>query len=409
LNDNIIEIGNTSKYEFAFVSVWSPSNLFENGERQKKQQAVIVLRNKEKQVHVVHPFANFINHWKWAYKSYNTQKKHAGNIIQFLNFVLVRNNYYKIKSFKELSKDMAIDYLNMLNVKELKRSTIVDYRRTIKEFYRWMEENDITKKAEISSEEMDTNNTFHVILPEKEKLNKLHNLPINYIPLFLEIAKSIAHPIALGIYMQIFGGIRCGEAVNIVRTSIKRSIDGKSMTIHLKENNFRTDLKDLMGSNYVKKNRKQLILSVNNWGIELFNNHINSYSKKDIGNTGALFINRDGRPMSGSSYSYYFKKVKNAFISFLEESDEVNDRILALNLRNSNWLTHIGRGTFTNLIAEEIENPAELMFLRGDSSLESALPYLTKTERVRSKVEEKMNEMQSIYIPKTLNKKTNLT
>ena len=44
-------------------------------------------------------------------------------------------------------------------------------------------------------------------------------------------------------------------------------------------------------------------------------------------------------------------------------------------------------GTFTNLIANEAQNPYEIAHLRGDSSLESALSYMVSTPRMQ-KIEE---------------------
>ena len=69
------------------------------------------------------------------------------------------------------------------------------------------------------------------------------------------------------------------------------------------------------------------------------------------------------------------------------------------------WSTHIGRGTFTNIVAENAENPYEIAHLRGDSSIDSSLTYMVSTERIHKKIEEKFSNMHEEYIPNLISKK----
>jgi len=68
------------------------------------------------------------------------------------------------------------------------------------------------------------------------------------------------------------------------------------------------------------------------------------------------------------------------------------------------WSTHIGRGTFTNIIAEDAENPYEIAYLRGDSNIDSSLTYMVSTERIHKKIEDKFSNMHEIYLPKLISR-----
>lgn len=413
IHNNVINLKNPINYEFITISLWTKclvSNI-------KRQKALIGLRNKNTGFHVIHPLSNFIVNGKWRDKEFNTQRKHANNLVRFLNY-LILNDDFKINDLTELDLALGNKYLESMVNEELRRDTITDAARTLTAFYVWLSQNECLpkiqetyienkKKINISNNKQYYESLFNPILPQRINSNRRHLIPTKYIPLLLEISILYAHPIALGIYLQIFGGLRVGEVVNIKRTQVKTKLNSKDFLFNIKEQQFRTDIKDSSGASYVKKIRKQQVLQIKDWGDILYKDHLEFYKDKDINFTGALFINRDGLPMSGKSYSQYFSKVKEKFLCFLRDYGSVEDRIVAADLRISDWNTHICRGTFTNLIAEEIENPAELMFLRGDSDLLSSLPYLAKTERVRKKVEERLEHMHNEYIPMLVQREKN--
>lgn len=326
-----------------------------------------------------------------------------------MNFLLKNKHELKVYNISDVDIAIGNSFLNQYSFKQKKRNTIIDATRTLTYFYVWLDEQGLLNNVDTafiqSKRQKDSHNSkfyyeslFNPILPKIEKPNKIHMLPIRYVPLFIEMALIYAHPIALGIYFQFFGGLRTGEVVNLKRTEIKKRLDNLDFLLKLKENNLRTDLRDSSGGDYVKKNRTQIVFQINDWGTILQKEHINHYQKLDVNNTEALFINRDGKPMSRKSYDQYFYKLKNKFIDFLLKNGTLEDKIIAMDLKTSNWGTHIGRGSFTNFIAEQIDNPAELMFLRNDSSLESSLPYLIGTNRVKEKVQNSVNNMHTNYL-----------
>lgn len=83
-----------------------------------------------------------------------------------------------------------------------------------------------------------------MVYPQKKIKEIEHILPFEYIPLFLEIASTHTPRIALGIYLQIFGGLRVSEVVNLKRTQISKSIANKELILKIENQNFRTDLKE---------------------------------------------------------------------------------------------------------------------------------------------------------------------
>lgn len=106
--------------------------------------------------------------------------------------------------------------------------------------------------------------------------------------------------------------------------------------------------------------------------------------------------------MSAKSYRQYFNKLKKEFIRLLQQSPNIQDKLLAHHLNISKWSTHIGRGLFSNLLAEIAQNPYDISVPRGDSSILSALSYLKKTSRFKIKLEERVNHMHGNYIPRLI-------
>lgn len=244
---------------------------------------------------------------------------------------------------------------------------------------------------------------YPAILPSQSNKNNEHHFPIKHLPLFFEVANLVAKPIALGLYLQIFGGLRVGEVVNIRRSSIKHSVNKRTIVVDLKENMFRTDLKDSDGANYVKKPRKQSILVIQDWFDQLYEDHMELFLYKE--KTGALFVNRDGKAMSAKSYRQHFEKVKKYFIHCLKNCEDHNDKLLGHHLSMSKWSTHIGRGIFSNMLAEFAENPYDIAVPRGDSSLLSSLRYVKGTVRFREKLEERLSQMYEDYLPRIIDEK----
>lgn len=373
---------------------------------EKKHLCLIAIKDIEKDTYIIHHLSNFIID-KWGYKSFNTQKKHSTNIVKFLNYLISHYPSLKIKNLNELTVKHGSIYLSWLGTNGVSQETVKDAERTLVHFYIWGVNKALLSKVSLpdfkqtKTDHNTFNSPFKVVYPQKKIKEIEHILPFEFIPLFLEIASTHTPRIALGIYFQIFGGLRISEVVNLKRTQVVKAIAKKEFILKVENQNFRTDLKEHVS---VKKTRSQVVLDINGWGAALMRQHLNLYSSKI---TNALFLNTSEQPMSGRSYRQYFEKCKKQLIFTLEESNNIDHRLLAQHLKSIKWSTHIGRGTFTNLIANEAENPYEIAHLRGDSSLESALSYMVSTPRIHKKIENKLDVMHENYIPKLIERSRN--
>lgn len=410
---NIVPFQSRNNIKFITTSVWIDYIIDSKGEvLEKRQVAVIALKNKDAEVDVIHPVSDFILK-KYGHRKYNTQRKHANNLMSFLNYLLTNRKWSNIDCLEELQLSHVNQFLNKLTSEGKSRETVYGADKTLTYFYKWLSDEGCLPNVppELFEQKKRKNqhgliyyeSIFEYLKPSNIGIVKEQSLPIKYIPLLMEIATIVAKPIALGIYFQIFGGLRSGEVVNIKRTQVTRNIKSNDFIVDLQSRHFRSDINDSSGSSYVKKPRKQQIYMIYDWGKALYKEHIELYKPTD--NSNALFVNRDGKAMSGKSYRQYFDKTKRYFINFLADYGDLEARQLASKLRIRRWSTHIGRGTFTNFIAENTENPIEVMYARGDKSIFSSLPYLARTERLRKKMEEKFQHMQGTYIPNLIERR----
>lgn len=369
---------------------------YSNQSVEKKKMALIGIKESRNDLSLIHPLSEFIlDHWK--YMKYNTQKKSASNLITFLNYLRVEKI---INSLEDIELQHCTIFLNSLIMKGNKSSTVKEVERTLILFLIWLSnkryinsDDVIDLKRKFENNKVSNSGLLNVIYSEDDYRPIEHTFPLEYVPLFIETAIKYANPIALGIYFQFFGGLRESEVLNLNRSQIARRINKGDFSVNLKTQNFRTDLEEHPS---VKKPRLQEVLNINNWSFELFQSHINKYSTKD--GTMALFVNRDGKAMSERSYRRYFDIVKKKFIDLLEESSDSDLRMLAISLKHSKWSTHIGRGTYTHMIAEHSTNPIEIAHNRGDSSLDSAIPYFANTSRVYESLRESFQYMHTDYL-----------
>lgn len=396
-------------FKFIMIPVWIEWGTLSDGKVIKKKFAVIALKNLATGTHIIHPLTDFILTY-WQARKFNTQKKHTLNTVKFLNYVLFNRHSIKVHAMSDLNFAHVNKYLNSLTAEGQSRGSVKDSERTLTHFYLWLIDKGVSSldrnrfiKKENQHGKSYYESPFQVVYPEHSPPNVEHSFPIRYIPLLIEIAILVARPIALGIYIQLFGGLRVGEVVNLKRTQLKRRIANGDFLFEVKDQNFRTDLKDSSGSSHVKRPRNQRVLQIREWGESLFNDHIELFGAGS--KTNALFVNRDGKAMSGRSYRQYFDKLKRYFIEYLKTYGDSDDKLIAHHLSMMSWSTHIGRGTFTNMLAEVAENPYDIAFPRGDKSLLSSLSYISRTERLRKKLEDKFHSMHETYIPKLIEKR----
>lgn len=363
---------------------------------------LIILYDNARNIYIVHGISQFIFD-EYGTLKYNSQRVAIDKIIPFLNYM--NNNKIKLP---QLTFHNGENFLNDLSFRGLSRDTVKKYEKVLSRFYYWLSKNKIIRICQseffFNEKNIYERNIKYLSSPFKRIIYNNKQLPIKIqtirlelVPMFLDTAIRETNIIALGVYFQLFGGLRKGAVVNLKKSSLNlHGINGEyGIELNITKNNLRKDLLDSSGSSEVKKQRHQIVLSVgDNLLPYLYKNHMERYTNK---NTLALFTNHNGQAMTGESYEYYFRKLKKAFIKRLLESEDIRLSGYGKVLSTQRWNTHIGRGIFTNLVAESA-NELQLAAIRGDSDTKTSHIYIRTSEATVKKINNSLNEMYSKFL-----------
>lgn len=375
-------------------------------------------------IEIPHPLTSFIVSLS---DSLNTQKKAGYTICSFLNYI-----QYEINNRNDEFIDLKDTGLNGLNwnhgyefltySKEIlcnKRDTLKSKADTLVLLYDYLIDNKVLSNSVILTKTIVINDNgqakevpispfksgrYKFYFGQKEKPNKIKDLDSRLWNIFFETCEEIAPQLKLGTYLQFMGGLRTGEVVNLTIDALDVDYDNEEVYVDIrdrqrelfKDRDVRTD------ASQVKKQRLNQIV-FNPYGdlIPIINNHLKLINDEKIRTKSpyknALFINRDGNPMTGDNYSERFYKVKKAFlekvklISYSEYKE----------LSSAKWGTHIGRGVFTNFIINEgladsptgVPLPRVLADLRGDTSSTSSESYIETRSTIKN-TREKINNLR---------------
>lgn len=233
---------------------------------------LICTRNNETGMVYPHPVSNFIKEdFNNNSFSINSQKKYAEDIKKFLNFVLESiqdedEEFLELydTGIKGLQLIHGAKYLTFLtervNLGEIKPNYVFDADRILTKFFTWLSQQNIIyekfnviyewRKVGKESIQIAKSPFRHYDLsveyPRKEsneriKDRKLHdfgNGRLDLVNLFIRIAELEAPDIALGIAFQFYGGLRRGEVINLMRSSVKEPTANGSgtFTLNIKDN-----------------------------------------------------------------------------------------------------------------------------------------------------------------------------
>lgn len=355
----------------------------------------------------------------------NTQRAYANVFCGFLNYIQKQVNdgnskfdKVKLKGIYALTWEHACSYLKYCkNELHNSRDTVKYKMRFIKNLYKYLiEEGVLDKSVEIKmvskynyklkryttsiANPFTKSSKYRVRLPDEVteySKEKLKDLDERLWLKLLSMCDDICPEIKLGVYMQIMGGLRMGEVVNLTINSlnINKVYDNElekeltEITVDIRNRNNELFDRDVrLDSCQTKKARyNQIILDPLFMLGELYEKHISEINKiKDKTKSkykNALFVNSKGQPMTGSNYSDRFYKLKKAFLEYLEQYSYADFNLLK---NQKKWGTHIGRGIYTNFIIHndlatlpngEVSSRL-LADLRGDSSEDSARDYIEK-------------------------------
>ncbi|MFT8315519.1 MAG: hypothetical protein ABF633_14905 [Clostridium sp.] len=342
-----------------------------------------------------------------------TLKRKAHTVVKFLNYIFFERQYmFKIKTLSKLDIECAYAYLEYYSRTVSKKT----YNRTCRDltnFYFDLASQGIFKNIKIDEfrliEIYDKKTESYRKIPESpfdgipldnttedDKSPILHNIEMQYIPVLLNTALQYTPTIALGIYIQCFGGLRLGEVTNLTRASItpKGGNCLLGMIVNIKHRKLRKDLiHNITSGGSPKKTRRQAIYPYFDTLLsKIYREHIKYLNKIENKNSeNALFLNKRGFPMTGENYRYYFNKLKYKFIKILREAGINSGDDYTVEYANQlefkfKWSTHIGRGIFSNMIGEVADNVLQIAQARGDKRLDSSLTYLQDTTRMEYKL-----------------------
>lgn len=379
---------------------------------QERYRVMIMLENKNTGIKVPHPLTEFLSNYNHLEHSSVIQK--ANYVIPFLNYIFFNDNQsYKLKSLSDITFEHGVDFLNDFSKGNIgrnipNRDTVKIAEKVLTQFYEFLLEKNLLNNSQTML--LCTAEFYHqnkgwikykkspfkgVCYPRNKRSNKLSSIPMELVIAFIDIAIIETPDIVLGIYFQLFGGLRVSEAINLSKNCIEligpNGIYG--MNLDLKKRYFRKNIVNNNGKGGVKKPRLQYIMPIGNILPKLYARHLEIYHKKI--NHEALFINRNNEAMSVCSYYDKFNRLKKAFINSLVKSENPQLKSYAIVLLSKKWSTHIGRGTFSKLVADYTKNPTELAVMRGDTAYESALPYIQGSFGVQKAIEKVMSNFYS--------------
>jgi len=315
----------------------------------------------------------------------------ASLLVRFLNYIFIEAEC-PIESIQELTWQQGVEFLSKLSSQPNGKLQYAEY---LSKFYVFCKQHNMAEIPDYNFEKRTDSayqkyqgNIFkgqYEVKPRKS-VDAIHEIDIAYLPMFFDTAKDVAHDIYLGLFFQFAGGLRASEIVSVEYSSIRFIKDSGTFALSLKleDKDLRPDLSSAFISK-VKRNRTQVVLPIFGDRLEqAYETHKKLYGKES---TSAVFVDKNGNPMTVNTYWKRFNRVKKEFIKRLYECPNMESQMYAVFLESYRWSTHIGRGTYSNIVAQNANNIGEIAVMRGDSSLSSSLPYLNDNRSVEKKVQ----------------------
>ncbi|OOM76466.1 hypothetical protein CLPUN_26980 [Clostridium puniceum] len=374
--------------------------------------AIIVVEDSKTGNQSPHVITHFL--YKTYHKnagSINTELAPARNIVQFLNYILMKketdNAFDDVKGLTDLNINHANSYLEYcVEEKKNLNNTLEIKEMYLSEFYKYLDDEKILKESPTFIPNITTTykgytrtsyrldfmyrKTDEKFLYRKIKRkdmvpkNYMNNynrqeIRLKYIYEFLLIALKEKPEISFAVALQIFAGLRMGEVVNLMKSSLlsqnnkKYGEDGLIILVRDNQDILFPRLKNL-ATVAVKKPRDQACLS-NKLLSYCYKNHINNIIPKlQKGNkSDILFFDIDGNAMSGDTYENRFNELKDIYKGYLLGTNGRYEDYREFS--ETRWGTHICRGIFTNFCHDAGFSVEQTAILRGDSNTHSMSSY----------------------------------
>ncbi|UOW66788.1 hypothetical protein [Paraclostridium bifermentans] len=396
-----------------------------NGEVTKSMKVVIEEQLVTKDGYIISmpsSLTEFITLY-YGKKAISTRRNVGIIICGFLNYVKSKVTEGEDEDFFELKKEglfgleliHASKYLNYcsselknsLETVEQKENILINFysfivrkkilnNKKIKIDYKIVKQSSGSKGKRVYLTPFDDPN-HKVIRPSKKRVanEKRKNMSKKLWKKFLELAEEKTPDIAFGIALQIMGGIRRGEAVNLLLEDVTvyneyydyEECANETFILELNITDRTEELFTPRGiqvdtSSPKKHRRNQPAFDFDDKLNSRWNMHLKLRSEileRTNKKTNALFVDKYGNPMSGNTYRKRFNKVKDVFLYYLKENSYSEYK----KYLNAPWSTHIGRGIFSNICVEiglaninGVPNKRILANLRGDDNSDSCKDYI---------------------------------
>lgn len=387
-------------------------NIKQSGNIIKAQAIMIVLKNNITKETFPHPITHFL--YKFYNRnsgSINTEKAVANVIVPFLNFVL-REVSERKKEFLFVKgiADLRIEHANLflkycVEEKENAITTLMKKEDYISKFYKYLSDQGVLKEKPVFSlltilrdekiievYKLDYSYKKPDITKLRKKVKRKDIVPqsnessvnkqtirLYYIREILLLAKQETPDIAFAIALQIFGGLRKGEVINLTRTALKSQNSSKfgeeGLFVEIRDRQeYLFKRLDNISKEQVKNPRDQSCL-IDPILSYLYKYHMEVVLKKvrNGKNLNALFYDSQGNPISAETFDKRFLKLKASYLGMLlGTKGRYQDY---LDFSQTRWRSHIGRGVFTNMCLDVGYNEKQTAVLRGDKSTKSMEDY----------------------------------
>ncbi|MCW3792636.1 hypothetical protein OM416_13660 [Paenibacillus sp. LS1] len=375
-------------------------------------------------VEIPHPVTDFLQEYRSKTMSLERERQIASLVCQFLNYVREKT----ISGDSDFSKliDQGIYGLNFIHGsrfldyqdeqvnnrgRRVKRSTVDRKEYILTLFYSFFQKRKVishnliiptyrNEKGQLVNASPFTRRRSN---SQREPVRKdLRDFGENRQQIIVELldtacSTKVGKTIALGLAIQVFGGLRRGEVVNLTTSSVMKI--GKSLVVHVQDRQDHLfSHKKNTTKEQVKKERVQDLLP-SEYLIKLYIDHmawLNEYTKKIRPPVkDALFINCSGRALTGKSYEQKFKKIVHKYLKVLLDQDRYDDYTY---LTSKPFNTHTLRGVFTNICLDDLNmSIRETANARGDSSDTTVAAYLDQLTG-RQKMERALGQLAQAVV-----------
>lgn len=222
---------------------------------------------------------------------------------------------------------------------------------------------------------------YQVTYPTKQSNGKVKivDLPEVLWERMIFLSREYTKEITFGLILQMFGGLRRGQVVNLRYDDIHTTdnMNLMNVTIQRRPELFEDRYVNIDTCGVKKTRGLQPIFNINSLLYTYYSEHMEERARKLYEcntNTDALMVDDNGNAMTGTTYKNKFNKLKQIFLEDVKKHSYKK----YIELRDATWSTHIGRGIFSNILVSRgyVKTARDLANLRQDDNEESAKVYM---------------------------------